>query len=213
MDESLLETLPLAHRLALSYAPARARVRTGALLALNQRLAGIVRQAGEPVIAQMKLAWWRDRFAQAPVDWPVGEPLLAALAESGGDTARLGALVDGWEALLAERLGETEIAAFADGHAAGWHWVAGGSDAPAIDRAARQWALADLARNLGDAEERARAAGALRSVETPGRLPRGCRTLAVLRALALRALDRGEADLLAGPGAALLAMRVGISGR
>jgi phytoene synthase len=53
MDRSLLEALPTAQRLALSYAPPSARPATLALLALDARLGAAVRQRGEPVLATL----------------------------------------------------------------------------------------------------------------------------------------------------------------
>ena len=57
-------------------------------------------QAREPLLGQVRLAWWRDRLGQDPADWPAGEPLLAALRGWQPQFAALAALVDGWELLL-----------------------------------------------------------------------------------------------------------------
>ena len=93
-------TLDPAVRLAVAYAPARLRPLHLAAFALDARLRAVVSGAREPVLAQLKLAWWRDRLNQAPAARPRGEPLLAALAVWPGDAAPLLALVDGWEAML-----------------------------------------------------------------------------------------------------------------
>ena len=107
--------------LALAYAPRDARPVFDDLFALDRRLADAVRQASEPIIAQLKLAWWRDRFAQDRSDWPKGEPLLARLAAWDADVSQLASLVDGWEALLAEGpLTEEAITAFGEGRAHAW---------------------------------------------------------------------------------------------
>ncbi|KLE35487.1 hypothetical protein [Aurantiacibacter luteus] len=217
MDRTLLETLPLVQRLALSYAPAAAFEPTAALLALDTRLAGIVRTRGEPVIAQLKLAWWRERFAQEPDHWPLGEPLLALLRASGLATGRLAPLVDGWEALLAERLDEAALMQFAQGRAEGWLAVAertdGEADAGAVRMAAEGWALADLALHLGDGAEAEMVRQAALSLPPAERMPRRLRPLAVLAGLSRRALERGASDPLDGPGAMMVAMRLGIAGR
>lgn len=218
MSADLLETLPLAQRLALAYAPRRKRDGVLGLLALNARLAGIVRQQGEPVIAQMKLAWWRERFVQDREDWPVGEPLLALLNRWGGDTRALGHLVDGWEGLLAETLGVEEISQFARGQSLAWAALLDRTESEEqqarVHHAAEQWALADLALNLSDPLERDLALEQLRRAgRDPHPISRAVRPLAVLRGLTLRALDRGQADLLDGPGAMAAALRLGIAGR
>ncbi len=218
MVEALLESLPLSHRLALSYTPRAFRSDTLCLLALNERLAAIVRQDGEPMIAQIKLAWWRDRFAEYKGDWPVGEPLLERLSQWEGNTHQLVQLVNGWEVLLAEALGHEEIEQYARGHALSWaamhDRLGSATDLDSVRLAAKQWALADLAVHLGDPRERAVVQQILAGIPAPGLpLARPARPLAVLRALALRAQQRGSTELLAGPGAMLLAMRVGITGR
>ena len=218
MSIDLLETLPLAQRLAVSYAPRRAHSPTLAMLALDTRLAGVIRTGGEPVIAQMKLAWWRDRLAQDPAQWPLGEPLLALLKEAAIDPARLSPLVDGWEVLLADSLGHEELTLFATGRAQAWAAVADaagnrGSNAD-VEQAGRTWALADLALNLGTEEETAKVrAAALTQSEAQARLPSLVRPLTVLRGLALRALHRDADEVLDGPGAMAMALRLGVLGR
>lgn len=212
MDEALLDTLTLAQRLALSYAPASARAPVLALLMLESRLAAILRQRGETIIAQLKLAWWRDRFAEDCARWPGGEPLLELLREWPGDLSVLGRLVDGWEALLDERLDRAGIEAFASARASAWAEL---GSAVADERAARQYALADLALHLEPGPERDDAAALLLEARAgdPPACSRKLRPLAVLRGLALRAYDRGSDELLDGPAAMLLALRVGITGR
>ena len=209
MDEGLLGTLPLPQRLALSYATKASRPLFLALFALEARLAGIVRGAGEPVIAQMKLAWWRDRFAGDPADWPEGEPLLALLRKTVAEPGELSATVDGWEMLLAERFSSNHAKGYADGHAALWR-----AADPAADKMGYDWGLADLSRNLSDEAERWTATELLRERGWHGaKLARSSRPLTVLHALARRAVANDAHDLLQGPGAMLLAMRVGITGR
>ncbi|WAT18416.1 hypothetical protein OZN62_02215 [Aurantiacibacter sp. MUD11] len=211
MTDELIETLPLAQRLALSYAPRESRSATLSLLALDARLAGIVRGGGEAVIAQMKLAWWRERLVQRPRDWPEGEPLLAAMRDSLPEPLGLVSLVDGWEQLLADSLDEAAINEFATGRTVAWQLVGRG---PAVVQAAREWALVDLALNLGQQAER-EAVLAVASAEPWERasLPRDMRTLAVLHGLARRALRKGSDELLDGPGAMATAFRLGIAGR
>ncbi len=215
MSHDLIETLPLPQRLALSYAPASARAATLALLALDTRLASVVLGGGEPMLTQIKLAWWRDRLGEPCEKWPKGEPLLATLSEAMGDCFGLGALVDGWEGLLAEQPGLQEWEEFAAGRVALWAGLARrlGNDVTGVARPARAWALADLALGMPPGEERTAIVSAAHAEKASKvRLPRALRPLAVLEALALRALAGKREALLDGPGAMLLAMRVGISG-
>jgi phytoene synthase len=55
------------------------------LSCLDVRLAGVVRGAREPMLGQLKLAWWRDRLGGDPESWPKGEPLLASLKAWGAE--------------------------------------------------------------------------------------------------------------------------------
>jgi phytoene synthase len=50
------------------------------------------------MLAQIKLAWWRDQFSKNASQWPDGEPLLALLHAWDAERAALEHLVDGWEA-------------------------------------------------------------------------------------------------------------------
>ncbi|MFC3096454.1 hypothetical protein [Alteraurantiacibacter palmitatis] len=210
-----LSALPLGLRLALAYAPSAAlREAMLTLLLLDQRLAAILRQGGEPVIAQIKLAWWRDRLGEAPAHWPAGEPLLERLRAWPAKPKELVPLVDGWEALLGEDLTLSAMEQFAAGRAAGWQALGTAVEADAIGRAARDWALADLALHLGRDDEAEAARRLVLGDRGPAlRLGRAVRPLAVLRALSRRALARRAAELIDGPGALLAALRSGLTGR
>ncbi|WP_114519998.1 hypothetical protein [Altererythrobacter sp. ZODW24] len=210
------EQLPDLQRLALTYAPSAARRQTLALLSLDGRLAGIVRGAREPILAQMRLAWWRDRFSEDRAAWPEGEPLLAILREWSGSLGGLSAMADGWEVLLTEGdLTAATISEFAAGRGEGWAVLASelGADQAEARKAGRAWALVDLASHLTSEPDQAAAAELIagHSFDHPA-LPRSLRTLAVLHALAARSVRRG-AGMLDGAGAVATAMRVGIVGR
>lgn len=96
------EELPPPVRLALAYAPKQVRAGWELLLRFDSRFAGIVGATSEPLIGQMKLAWWRDAIGTAPSMRPKGEPLLAQLSEIGDPVLEqaVGALVDAWEGLV-----------------------------------------------------------------------------------------------------------------
>ncbi len=90
--------------LAVAYTPIVFRPALTLLLQLDARFADIVRKAREPMIAQIKLAWWRDAFAAEPALRPKGEPLLQSLGACG-ESIKLSALQDlvsAWELLLGE---------------------------------------------------------------------------------------------------------------
>ncbi|HZU64114.1 MAG TPA: hypothetical protein VFF98_10550 [Novosphingobium sp.] len=212
----LTDSLPPLQRLALAYAPAPTRALWAALLALDGRLAGVVRQVGlagkEPMIAQLRLAWWRDRLQEPAAQWPAGEPLLAALAGWQGQHGALAALVDGWEHLLAEApLPAYAMTAWADGraHAASGLAALLGADAQAAAALARAWSLADLAAHLSAPEEQAEARRLWQEAPLPPRAPRALRPLAVLGGLARREAAGTPAR---GVNGLILALRLGLWG-
>lgn len=215
MPADLAADLPPPQRLALAYAPARARPATLALFALDARLAAVLRARREPLAAQLRLAWWRDRVALPQGDWPLGEPVLEAL-RCWRETSSLAALAEGWEALLAEDLTEPAIAEFAEGRARAFGGLAcelGEGSAADVAEAARIWALADLAANVSDGDERRGVVEYARRCPPVPRLPAALRPLAVLAGLGAAALGRGGDALLAGPRSMLAALRIGLTGR
>lgn len=204
-------------RLALAYAPAKARPHWLALMQLDGRLARIVAQASEPMLAQIRLAWWREMFATPASDWPAGEPLLAQLSGWDAQRAGLAALADGWEAMIGEApLPATSFAAASDGRVQAMtalaRMVGSATEQAEIQHHAYRWSLADLALHLSDQEERARAMALLDGAErTAGRLDRAMRPLAAMRAMAERAA--AEQRPVGGAGDFLSAVRAGLTGR
>lgn len=211
----LLAALAPAARLALAYAPARTRPLALGLLALDQRLADTIRTVREPVLAQIRLAWWRDQLQSAGGGADRGEPLLAALAAWGERRAELAALADGWEEMIGKPpLNRAALAACAAARGQGWAALADllGHDPDEARRAGQGWALADLAPRLSHPGERAAALdlAAAHDWRRPA-LPRDLRPLLVLSGLAGR--TRGRAPLLSGSGALVTALRLGLLGR
>jgi phytoene synthase len=94
--------LPPPANLAVAYTPVAFRPAFTLLLQLDMRFADIVRKAREPMIAQIKLAWWRDAFAAEPALRPKGEPLLQVLGACGNIIlpSALEDLVAAWELML-----------------------------------------------------------------------------------------------------------------
>jgi 15-cis-phytoene synthase len=211
-----LSELPVERRLALAYAPAGARTDTLALFALDGRLAGIVRQAREPLLAQMRLAWWRDRLGDSVQAAGLGDPLLERLS---GWNRREGlvALVNGWESLLADPpLPDGAIDTFVRGRAEACADLArqlnlADAARPAASAAAG-WALAELAGKLGDPAESARVRQLAQERDWAMiQLPRQLRAITVLYGLARR--KQGAEALISGPRDMLRAARLGLLGR
>ena len=95
--------------------PRERRVAIAALWAFAERLTRLLIDAREPLIGQIKLAWWRDMavmLARDPDSLPKGEPLLAELTATWAGQGGLDTLVDAAEAmLLAEDAADRRIAA------------------------------------------------------------------------------------------------------
>ncbi len=212
--EMIRETLPMEQRLALSYSSKSASCAFLAVLGLDARLASVVRGAREPVLGQIRLAWWREQLGSRAM--PKGEPLLALMHESGLDYDALIALVDGWEGLLGEdALSEDAVAGLAIGRSiamgAAARILAGESAEQEARRAARGWALADIAARITEplGKEAAIALAAREDWSRP-RLAAELRPLLVLHGLGRRRPD--GRPLLSGVGALPLVLRLGLIG-
>jgi len=172
-------------------------------------------RTSEPMLGQMRLAWWRDALAKPVAERPRGDLVLDGIGlHWAGRENALAAMVDGWEVLLsAERLGPGEAEAFGTARGAFFAALAPDSSPTVAQRLAAvgsRWALADAAAAVSDEKERAAlvAAGLAKGQGgTATRLPRGFRGVAVLGALAMRALQRGGRPLMEGRGASLAALK------
>ena len=191
-------TDPWLH-LAFSYAPDRSRAALEALFALDTALGNILRTTSEPLVGQMRLAWWREALQSLDTSGAPAEPVLqslTALALPLGITgAALSAMVDGWEPLLGDSgLGSIEDHARLRGRAlfamAGVALDAAEGDP--VGEAGEGWALADLAANLSDpalaSQARERAAATL-SHARRSRWSRNGRALGALALIADRQLS------------------------
>jgi phytoene synthase len=197
-DPRVIVAVPQARRAALS-----------ALWGLAARLTRLLIDAREPLIGQIKLAWWRDMMAMLasdPAALPKGEPLLAELQASWAGQGGLDALVDAAEAML---LAESDAERRAASESFGGHLFAlsGGAES-----GGRRWGLlwgaevaeteADARRLLGDAKD----AGSARRSDFAG-----SRALLMLDRWAGAIARRGGERDLRGEG--LLLLRIGLFGR
>lgn len=214
MMDDLHADLPELSQLAVAYAPPAAKQYWATVLALDERLAMILRKRREPLLAQMRLAWWRDRLTEPPERWPAGDAVLDKLRQWRAP-AGLAPLVDGWEMLVSDHVDRAALDRFAAGRGAAFAALANelGQPDDAARQAGRLWALADLIANISDPEERATALALAQEGGPPPALPRKLRPLAVLAGLGWRAVQGGGGPLLVGRGAALTAFRLGLLGR
>lgn len=216
MNSDSPEPLLPEAELALAWSPPKVRGPLTTAFQLDRRLGRIVGRTTEPMLGQMRLAWWRDALGQ-PVDQrPTGDMVLDGVGDHwAGREAAMVALVDAWEVLItSEALDHAAIERFATLRSRFFATIADSTDAVAAARVAAagfRWALADAAAAVSDAGERARLIEAGRAVgKITGRIPTHLRGLAVLDALSLRALSRGGRPLMEGRGASIAALRAAI---
>jgi phytoene synthase len=185
--------------LALSYAPDRSRAALEALFALDTALGNVLRTTREPLVGQMRLAWWREALEGLDASGAPAEPVLQSLTAAAlplGITGRaLGEVVDGWEPLLGDiGVGMIDDHARLRGRAlfttAGMALDVAPGDP--VGDAGEGWALADLASNLSDPAlaSRARERAATLLAHAPqSRWSRNGRALGALALIAERQLS------------------------
>jgi phytoene synthase len=203
-------------KLALAYVPAAARSAVEALWRLDVAFAAILATGTQPLISQMRLAWWREALERLDHAPPPAEPVLQALAATvipRVTGAELAAMEEGWLMLLADdALGEAQLERYASLRGgllfAYTARLLGDADFP-VGRAGEAWAVADLARHSRRVGE----------VKTPPsgskmRWPRQLRPLGMLAMLARRDLERlgHEPEKQGNPARVIRMVRHRISG-
>lgn len=208
-----------AERVALNYAKPDIRPKLTSFFALDRRLGQIVANSNEPLLGQMRIAWWRDMLSASARDRPAGDVVLDAIGASwGGDAQLLQPLADAWEVfMIAEELTADILSQFAQGSATPLAQAFGCAHegvAKRVQEAGSLWALADTAAHVSDQTERElilELARAKVNVNTSaGSMPRA---LAALTALSRRSIRRGGHPLMVGRGAALTALRAALIGK
>lgn len=218
------ETLSNEAQLALAHAAPNMRDPLRIFFELDARLARIVAGTTEPMLGQMRLAWWRDVLKQEAAERPQGDAVLDGIgAHWQGRSAELIPLVDAWEHMLADPPLSTDdamkfLTQRRDALMAVFGKLASGEDRHNnYGKPAWWWACADLAANLSDPGEREMIVELGLNYDDPkgaiNRSPAPDRGLAVLGAISHRALKRGGRPLMEGRGAALVAMRAALLGR
>ncbi len=172
------------------------------------------------MVAQLRLAWWRDQLALPVAERAKGDGVLDNLsAHLGYHSGVLGKVVDGWEHLV---VAEAQTPAVLDTFAANRAYLfaamqSGRLEKPQSDevlRAGRLWGLADLAFAQATPENRAIIVQiAQAELSQPVRLPKSVRHLHILGELARSSLQRGGAPLVSRRRDALLISRLGMFGR
>lgn len=136
--------------LSLAYAGAELRLRLEAAFALDAALAHVLRTVREPMIARIRLAWWREKIeGLANGGTTPAEPILAALADrfSTADLPSLSELPDAWDVLLEEPINLEAIERFSALRGAALAVV---FHAPPLTNVWAFWSLADFAFHCSD---------------------------------------------------------------
>ncbi len=205
--------------LAVGYGDRQVRDWARALFAFDAQMAGIVLQAREPMLAQIRLQWWHDVLAKPVASRPSANPVLAALAPIEADglalTDALGPVIRGWEAAL-ECEDSEAVADFVAGRGQLFAAFAGqGDDAADLQRIGQAWALWDMVRfhRRTAALDSAFAAvdtQALARIALPARL----RPLSMINRAVRLDIARGRLDRpWAGPGLFARLVWHGVTGR
>jgi phytoene synthase len=207
--------------LALSYIPAPRREAVEALWRLDAALGMVLAGGREPMISRIKLAWWREALERLDGERAPAEPVLQALAShvlpAGVTGTELAKMADGWEVLLApEPLTQEELSLYARARGALVFAHSArllGGEAPV--GAGEKWALVDLARHSGNAEDAGAAIAAARALPPLPRWPAKLRPLGMLATLAGRDLEPGRAcwEPQGSPGRMLRMLRLRLTGR
>ncbi|WP_443019001.1 MULTISPECIES: hypothetical protein [Sphingobium] len=119
------------------------------LWTLDARFARLAATTSEPMIGQIRLAWWQEALSDEVGAKGRGEPLIDGLRALGAlPPAGLSAWLDGWEAMV----GDVNLDAYADGRGGGlFHALAGeGEVSPWLTQAGAAWALWDLSGHVAD---------------------------------------------------------------
>jgi 15-cis-phytoene synthase len=135
-------------QLCLAYAAARFREPLTALFRVDDHLARIALGAREPMVARIKLAWWREQgFARASGDLAMELETLSAASDKS--LKLLGRIAEGWDALIAADEDKAQMLAdYAKGRGEGLFELAvdlaGVKATSEMKRVGEAWALCDV---------------------------------------------------------------------
>ncbi len=206
---------------ALAQVPDEKRAAVGALWRLDAALGAVLAGGREPMISQIKLAWWRESLEKLDRERPPAEPMLEEAAAniipavSGRELAEM---EQAWLVLLGPGpLTEADLRDYASRGSWLFRYSArllGGELGAEQEQAGEGWALADLARHSSKTDAQA-ALVAARTRLRPASWPRPLRPLGMLAALARRDVERGldRLEPLGAPPRIARMLRLRLTGR
>jgi len=222
VSEALVQLADPERALVIAYAPPSRRAGLTALFALDERFGQVVASTSEPLIGQMRLAWWREALEKLDRDPAPAEPLLSALADDAlqnGVTGKaLADIEDGWAALIDGEMDDDAIARHGRQRGGKLFSAASallGATDPRLTTAGEVWALADLGFRHSDAGVRDAAllrARLMVDAIPAGRWPAAAHPLAALYLLARRDARTGQ-RMQGSPGRLLRVLALRLFGR
>jgi 15-cis-phytoene synthase len=148
--------------LALTHVPVRHRAAIAALWAVDAAMGDVLRTTSDPLLGQIRLAWWRERLEELDEGVVPAEPRLRAVARQlvpQGVSGRDVAVLEGaWLRLFDDfpwDIATVEGIWFRGRHLFGLAARVLGQPGQEIEAAGGLWALVDAARHCSDAASRA----------------------------------------------------------
>ena len=201
--------------LALRYGPSEMQQFARIAFSLDARLGRMLARSSEPLLVQMRYAWWRDQLGMSPEERPRGDPVLDAIGQHWrGEETALVALIDGWEARIGG-VESAELRAVLDGYARTFAAIAALCDASQQQEAAlngRWFALGTLVSGPGEETFLKDILARATDLGSRPRLRGKLRPLGILGGLAERAIARRTGPLFGDRLSALAMMRLGLTG-
>ena len=205
------------------YVPRPARFLVTALFALDSAMGEVVRTTTEPMIGQIRLAWWRERLEELDEGRAPAEPNLQAAAEiiAGSEVTgrEMAEITEGWEALLEPFPWDGAVADAVADRGRRLFAIAArivGARPERAGQAGQLWALVDVAKHCSDEISRKSLIDAARSLsaQISDVAAEAERPLTMLGLLARRDLERWpEIEPQATPGRAWAMIRHRLTGR
>ncbi len=136
--------------LSLAYARVGVRPKLELAFLLDEALAAILRSVREPMIARIRLAWWREQLEALAAGTPdAPEPLLTRIGQAldPAEIRALADLPDAWMHLLEDPLGTPDVARFSTGRGGALATV---FHDPALTKPLAFWSLVDFVHHCSD---------------------------------------------------------------
>ena len=183
------------------YWPVKLRPAFDALFDIDSAMADVVRTTKQPMVGQIRLAWWRERLEELGSAGAPAEPRLQAvereLLSRGIEGAEVAALEVGWAALLEDFPWHLSTIDAVRARGRVLFAIGGvllGADSEELRAAGGVWAVVDCARHCSDRESRRtllREAKLLTEPMMGLRYPAAARPLSMLGALAIHDIGSG----------------------